>query len=145
MEEQTRIKRVTRDAQFLLKTIKRRLDDYDFTEAALEDLVSRLVDVVDYLEDLPETEEDAPPPKVYMVHPGWGASKSDSDNHFVSFGRLCELYDVPANRCWNADTIESGYNPESFVHLYPREDGVYSYWCRCSTVEGPCPRHKESS
>lgn len=129
MEEQTRIKRTTRDAQFLLKTIKRRLDDYDFTEDALEDLVSRLVGVVDYLEDLPEPVEEGVDetfhPTRYMLHPGWVVSKSDGDRH---------------------------YNHASFVHLYPRDDGDYrggsilgNSCGDCSTVEGPCPRHKETA
>ena len=61
----------------------------------------------------------------YIVHPGYIRSKNDGDRHYISYPRLCELYNVNPRDCFNAGDRDRfiGYQiDDSHIHLYPQVD-----------------------
>uniref|UniRef100_A0A6M3J1B7 Uncharacterized protein n=1 Tax=viral metagenome TaxID=1070528 RepID=A0A6M3J1B7_9ZZZZ len=66
--------------------------------------------------------------KKYCVHPGHVISKKDGDRHYITFLRLCQLYNVDPEECVNANSLSSrlGYNTDEMVHLKVRHNGNYS-------------------
>lgn len=71
-----------------------------------------------------------------FVHPGHVRSRSDGDEHFISFPALCQLYGLhPDNRKFREkfEVINAQYGLERGVHraqkgdihLAPRTDGNY--------------------
>jgi hypothetical protein len=66
--------------------------------------------------------------KRYAVFPGLVESRNDGDEHFLTFGRLCELYSVLPEVCVNMSD-ESKWRGRDISHLTPlrpRSDGNYS-------------------
>lgn len=65
-----------------------------------------------------------------FVHPGYISSQNDSQEHFIPFYKLCELYMLNPN---DPDVINAQYGTEgrgfkkndSDQHFYPRYDGKY--------------------
>lgn len=66
----------------------------------------------------------------YLVRPGYVRSKSDGDEHYISFKQLCDLYGVNPAECMNLEMANMhGYNPDLFDGLpvlEPRYDGNYA-------------------
>lgn len=68
----------------------------------------------------------------YMVIPGYVRSATDGQPHFISVGKLIELYGVKINECVvqvSTPHQSKGRNPEYFgdlIPLRPRADGDYS-------------------
>lgn len=77
----------------------------------------------------PETASKVAKIRVFL-HPGPVLSKEDRDRHFISAGRLAELYGLRLQDCivvdWDRPNKILGHRKqESDVHLYPRRDGIY--------------------
>jgi hypothetical protein len=69
---------------------------------------------------------------LYIIHPGYVASRNDGERHFITFHSLVELYDVPLKYCVCHSSGEffrgiEGYDPDnvSIISLAPRHDGDY--------------------
>lgn len=66
-------------------------------------------------------------PHRYAVYPGFVISNSDGQRHYISFKRLCELYQLNPAECIDA-TWEGqvrGRDLSQFTHIYTRADGKY--------------------
>ena len=67
--------------------------------------------------------------KQYCLHPGYVFSRSDGDEHFISFNRLLMLWGVPRGRCicWDYRRPATclGRHWDDYIHLTPRYDGNY--------------------
>lgn len=67
--------------------------------------------------------------KNYLVKPGYIRSRSDGDEHYISFHQLCDLYGVSPAECLNLEMADMhGYSPDYFKNtpvLTPRFDGKY--------------------
>lgn len=67
--------------------------------------------------------------KKYLVIPGYVASKSDGDHHYIGARRLMELYKVDPRECVIATDEFLKFTSQSiildFIHLEPRYDGNY--------------------
>lgn len=66
---------------------------------------------------------------LYVLHPGWVASRFDGDRHYITAGRLAALYGVKMGRCVIAPDSEIEWRlwiePVGAIHLWPRHDGNY--------------------
>lgn len=67
--------------------------------------------------------------KLFALHPGYVTSKTDGKPQYVSPGTLADLYKIPYTKwaVWD-DRFPNTHkfrNPDSYIHLYPRQDGNY--------------------
>lgn len=66
----------------------------------------------------------------YVLHPGYVNSKKDGQEHFISAGKLADLYRVSLSDCVvDTENNRRGFTKdawENLKHLYPRYDGNYS-------------------
>lgn len=64
--------------------------------------------------------------KKFALIAGEIMSKTDSDIHWISARRLCELYGLNPDECYFVDSPEQRLGlPSNIQYLGPRYDGVY--------------------
>lgn len=65
--------------------------------------------------------------KKFVVYPGYVISKVDEQEHFISAGRLIQLYRVNPAECIIVEYGRrlEGYRQEDLVSLYPDDSGQY--------------------
>lgn len=63
----------------------------------------------------------------YAVEPGYVESKNDNELHFISFHRLCKLYNVDPKECIDISKPENrhGLDMSKLKYLCPRTSGNY--------------------
>jgi hypothetical protein len=88
--------------------------------------VPRYTLVRNTMQSPPELEEDTRPVR-YVVHPGAVTSVYDGGDHFISYARLIELYQVSATHCKSSllPHLPAWTEEYRIVHLYPLESGYY--------------------
>ena len=61
--------------------------------------------------------------KKYALHPGVITSKSDGEEHYISAGRLADLYQLRTNEyvVWGGDDRYW----DDYIHLFPSYHGNY--------------------
>lgn len=70
--------------------------------------------------------------KKYLVIGGYVTSKHDSQEHYISANRLCELYNINPNECFLREHPAKGFHceihgiPRDIITLRPRYYGNYS-------------------
>lgn len=64
--------------------------------------------------------------KKYIVHEGYIKSKNDGQMHHMTEGQLIELYNVPISQCLSSKDTRGIKDLDSYMHLYPRNDGNYT-------------------
>lgn len=66
--------------------------------------------------------------KKYVVWPDYVRSKTDGQEHFISFRQLCHLYGVNPAECYDASMVEivRGIDRTKLIDLMPRYDGNYT-------------------
>ncbi len=64
---------------------------------------------------------------IYVLVPGYVASRSDGDTHYITAGQLRELYGASPSQCVKEPFNKEGWEPpEGAIYLRPRYDGDYS-------------------
>jgi hypothetical protein len=63
----------------------------------------------------------------YVIHPGWVWSKTDGDDHYITYGKLISLYKVSSHECVRYDNHGFSIDRicDNYIHLFPRYDGDY--------------------
>lgn len=61
----------------------------------------------------------------YAIHEGFVTSRSDGQQHFITYSRLCELYGLNPKETVNWVKDGRGLDYDGYLHLFPRYDGKY--------------------
>lgn len=60
----------------------------------------------------------------YLLHPGQVRSRNDGDWHYISAGKIADLYGVKIEECRIYDSRRA-HEDCGLIQLYPRYDGEY--------------------
>ncbi len=64
--------------------------------------------------------------KKYIIHEGYVKSKNDGCIHHITEQQLISLYNVPISECLSSKHTIGVKDLDSYIHLYPRNDGNYT-------------------